>query len=364
MSNLTLIHEPPMSLGVELWLNAHSLSRASLLNLVRQHAISDRHFSVQFSPRFCDQHPLNLFKKYGKLIVRMAYKTSRVENDACVLKISNKTDEGYVAIVPSDSSDIWLLFTDMKPSSDEYRKLFSRITNLVSSKLVGAWVSNEEVRNFMEVFQERMHSKITPGRVTHKGRDRSTVEYLRGRTSLEEIFDELDESRSVLRSMDFKVGEPGKKPVLSGGISKWLALTYRSGDISTFDNFLIRPIELLLRNRVSSLNEGYDDWRSGKPIFFKFWKNVLVNRENNLELIKVLGQLPQVSVCTFHANPYLHVTVVDLYDGSTLDLFADDPETLSVMPSERCSVAAMSRILEQIYNNFAAGSIETEAARN
>ena len=40
-----------------------------------------------------------------------------------------------------------------------------------------------------------------------------------------------------------------------------------------------------------------------------------------------------------------------------MDLFADDPATLSVIPGKRCSVAAISRALNKVYAHFASGQI-------
>ena len=58
-----------------------------------------------------------------------------------------------------------------------------------------------------------------------------------------------------------------------------------------------------------------------------------------------------------HGNPYAHVKMTDMYDGSSFDVWAISPSRIALMPGLKASEAAFERIVDYIFDKFREGQI-------
>jgi len=358
MSQLFDMGKPP-SFGEVLWRVAAKLTRAGILSLAERYSKDDGFFTLSVVPRYSATDPAQLFEDLGCLFLSVSTRVSAQQSGLTVLHLRDEDRQlsGYAALVPGRFDGVWLLVTDMKRSSPEYHHLIEPVLHLMSSRVPGAWLTTSALQDVLFELENRLSVTLTPGRVSSHNRERSSVEYMHQRRPLNEVFAELRSRELVLRSLEFTgVAKDGRR-VLVAGIDKWMRLRYRGGSSLAFDQYLVSAVEVRLRRHVRALAVRRDEALSGNPIVFRFSRDVLTNRERNQELIDTLASQSHVSVCAFHVNPYLHVALVDHHDGSSMDLFADDPSMLAVIPGKRCSVAAVSRTFDRVYAHFASGSI-------
>ena len=351
--------ERDLPLGKAIWRDAAEMTRASILSLAEQHAKADGFFALTVVPRYSEADPATLYEDLGRMLLQVASRSSQREQGLTILKLVDVDRQlaGHVALCPGRFDGVWLLMTDMKRSSAEYRHLVDPVLQLMASRAPGAWLPTADMQAVLYDLQDRVGIPLTPGKVISSNRERSSIEYMKKRRSLADVFGELKERELVLRSLDFAAVGRGSRIALAAGIDKWMRLKYRGGSYVPFDEYLVSAVEARLRQHVRKLTVGREDALSGNPIVFRFTREVLTNRSRNQELVNTLASLPNVSVCTFHINPYLHVALVDYSDGSNMDIFADDPQTLAVIPGKRCSVGAVSRAFNRVYAHFASGEI-------
>ncbi len=75
--------------------------------------------------------------------------------------------------------------------------------------------------------------------------------------------------------------------------------------------------------------------------------------------VQVLAKYPQSMHAVAHGNPYAHVRLTDLFDGSSFDIWAITPQRVALIPGLKASEAAFERIVHYIFDAFREGRIAT-----
>jgi hypothetical protein len=60
-----------------------------------------------------------------------------------------------------------------------------------------------------------------------------------------------------------------------------------------------------------------------------------------------------------HGNPYAHLAMTDLLDGSSFDVWAVPPDRIALVPGIKASEGAFGRLVNYIFDSFGEGSIAT-----
>ncbi len=72
--------------------------------------------------------------------------------------------------------------------------------------------------------------------------------------------------------------------------------------------------------------------------------------------VQVLAKYPQSMHAVAHGNPYAHVRLTDLFEGSSFDIWAITPQRVALIPGLKASEAAFERIVHYIFDAFREGS--------
>lgn len=168
---------------------------------------------------------------------------------------------------------------------------------------------------------------------------------------------ELRENQLLMQSVDFRLVVPKRKsPVLMASVSRALRVVYRGGSSRFLDLYLLPELEILLSSHFNQIAVREDEWGK-RRIVYRFEQDALMDRQSHVRLVDVLAEQSKMIVCAYHLNPYLNLGVTDLLDGSVLNLISDSPGQMYVMPGRRCTAGAVSRVLDVVYDGFAAGRV-------
>ncbi|MFB6187774.1 MAG: hypothetical protein ABEI86_13030, partial [Halobacteriaceae archaeon] len=88
--------------------------------------------------------------------------------------------------------------------------------------------------------------------------------------------------------------------------------------------------------------------RSVDSIQIEYDQNAIVGVEENIRLVDTLKGISNSSLTVYHDNPYLHASVLDFEDGSTVDVFLTSDEEIALVPGFRTSKRTLSRICEDV----------------
>jgi len=78
---------------------------------------------------------------------------------------------------------------------------------------------------------------------------------------------------------------------------------------------------------------------------------------NQGNFVHILSKYPHSMYAIEHGNPYAHVKLADIYDGSSFDVWAISPSRIALIPGLKASEAAFERLVHFIFDKFREGQI-------
>lgn len=73
--------------------------------------------------------------------------------------------------------------------------------------------------------------------------------------------------------------------------------------------------------------------------------------------VHILSKYPNSMHAVVHGNPYAHVKLTDIFDGSSFDIWAISPSRIALMPGLKATEAAFERLVHYIFDKFREGQI-------
>ena len=61
-------------------------------------------------------------------------------------------------------------------------------------------------------------------------------------------------------------------------------------------------------------------------------------------------------IAVLHENPYVHVSLIDFFDGSAFDIFATSRKAVTIVPQVGASPFSLNRLCNHIFENFREGA--------
>lgn len=96
---------------------------------------------------------------------------------------------------------------------------------------------------------------------------------------------------------------------------------------------------------------------SALPLVIDFEADQFHDVQENRRLIQAMRLLKSASVSVLHGNPYVHLSVLDYVDGSAFDLWVLDHRQLVIVPQLKASIAAIKRLINHIFDDYAEGRL-------
>jgi len=73
--------------------------------------------------------------------------------------------------------------------------------------------------------------------------------------------------------------------------------------------------------------------------------------------VEALGRFPHGTCTILHANPYVHLSVVDNLDYSSADVWVVAQNQILIVPQLKASAAGLKRIVNHIFEHFREGKL-------
>ncbi|HEY3350223.1 MAG TPA: hypothetical protein VGM13_10640 [Thermoanaerobaculia bacterium] len=171
-------------------------------------------------------------------------------------------------------------------------------------------------------------------------------------------FEAALEEKSFFKNLAFEVCEPDERAdvVRSEGtagvasrdahfaVNKNVRWLYRSAVAPLLDEARDRSVFLRGRGRADSPRPD-----GVRAIAARFTGNFRVTTEELPQLTAILRRYPDASVSILHANPYLDASVVDMRDGSSIELLLASENQMLLLPGLRATESALNRICRFLY---------------
>lgn len=274
---------------------------------------------------------------------------------------------GEFLTVRWDDGPIYLMVYAGAPSF--LRWALNPLLDRVYPKVARPFLTQQELHDLLRTVQKAVQpDQLRIQEYSAKRRLRSPArrrfESVRDWTDVEAdtAFREAKERNVWFRSVRFEIvrsDEPGPWEGMHGRLSKYGHVSVDSG----FDLVnravlpqLIRVTSERLklfsnRDRVSAPHHNL------MPLEVTYDRAVLEQPDDLKRLLDGLMRFPHGTCTVLHANPYLHVALVDNRDFSAADVWVLSENSILIVPQLRASHAALKRLVNHIFENFAEGRV-------
>jgi len=97
---------------------------------------------------------------------------------------------------------------------------------------------------------------------------------------------------------------------------------------------------------------------SARPLVIRFDADQVAQDDERRRFVQAMKRLGRASVSVLHGNPYVHLSVLDYYDGSAFDVWVLSANEITIVPQMKGSIAATKRLIHHIFDDYAEGRID------
>lgn len=204
--------------------------------------------------------------------------------------------------------------------------------------------------------KERIHRVTT--------RQRRSVRYWTDE-ELDDALMKVQEMQQVVTSLDIeffpRIGEHSHVvPSAIGKIRKDGELEVSGSFRVAFDAIAVPVARAGLQKLHFFAGRGLREAQyAAKPLAISFNRPVFEELDTVRAFVKMLRKYPKSMHAVAHGNPYAHLQMTDLLDGSSFDVWAVPPDRIALIPGLKASEGAFERLVTYIFESFREGQITT-----
>ncbi len=175
--------------------------------------------------------------------------------------------------------------------------------------------------------------------------------------SLSEAFDWVHQENGWFRAIHCEA--LGRSCLFKFSINRRGEVT-TSGMLESIFRAFLAPVCRILHENVEFFgrrSRGETPKRLARPVVVEFGEDCFAQREDNERFISAMREYDRASVSVIHSNPYIHLSVLDHYDGSSFELWVLRSDRLDIVPQFRASVHAIKRVVRHVYDTYAEGHL-------
>lgn len=178
--------------------------------------------------------------------------------------------------------------------------------------------------------------------------------------SLDQAFDWVHQNNGWFQSIQFRVKESDR--ILATISVTRQGIVRADGLLSLAYKGFTLPVCKTIHENVTLFSRrarlAHPDL-STSPLVVEFDSGQFSDAEENKRLIQAMRNMRTSSISVLHGNPYVHLSILDYNDGSAFDLWVLDESRIILVPQLKASVAAIKRLINHIFDNYAEGSLSS-----
>jgi len=180
---------------------------------------------------------------------------------------------------------------------------------------------------------------------------------------VESVFREARQANQWFQSVTFEIvnrREDGRLYATSKGIISKYGYLACNDDFDLYTTIVANRLMEIAGTRLeffSNRDRVSTSDHIPKPVTIDYENDILARIDETRRLSDALKRFKYGSCSVLHSNPYLHVSVVDNKDYSTVEVWVLSPKQILIVPQVRTSENALKRIVNHIFENFREGTI-------
>lgn len=296
------------------------------------------------------------------------------QSTAVALRIEGSSEDrsGRLLVVQTDIPQMYLavthgkpLFVNTLPSVLEKMHPYAYVPHFTSSEILG----------MLGMLESETGLTLTTKRITGHRRIGKKMTHVRKSKKLKSSADHREsaitytgvpyresiklalENDQWIDKAQFVLAE-GSDVLLEGYLSRGGLFKFRHSFLAFKERVLPHVLSLamnkfnLYSNRSREDNDG-----EVSPLVIKLETDTFDDRKQNRRFIDAIQSMKYTSVCTYHANPYINMSLVDHMDGSSFEIWVMSSDKITIVPQLRTTQASLSRLIAHIFEKFQEGDV-------
>jgi len=355
----------------------------SLIDFYNDHEFDNLMMKIEELISHNKHHKLSIFSVISDYNLIEILKTKRIENfkinvkkreDYWKIEIhrvierndikegGRRTISGSAFVKKSDHREkIWNIITIEE--LDFQKNCIERMIDLLRPKVSRFFLTSKEIKSIFTSFNDKEYDILVKKAVLYSHKEEGKISF--EKVPYYKVFYEAEESDAYVDKIEF-IMYRNHKFVLHGFIAREGVSKFIEGDIKFFYEKFLSLLENYGEDKRKKLNKKEKNIQNYhlNPLAIKFREEIIKGKKDNRRIIFALQNLPRSSILVYHANPYLHLSLLDFIDGTSCDIFISSPDEISVIPSYSSSLSSLMRIFDQISKYFQEGEIIEKRRKN
>ncbi len=216
----------------------------------------------------------------------------------------------------------------------------------------------------------RVQELSTKKRLIERARKRFESDRKWTDADLDQVFREAKEQNSWFRSITFELVKEHEGRLISAGARATLSkygYFKCDGEFDFFSEVLINDLLRFSSERIrffSRRDRVSSPTHEPRPLQITYDREIFKSPTEAKKLVKSMQRFKHGTCTVLHANPYVHLSLVDNIDYSSADVWVLSQNEILVMPQMRASHAALKRIVNHIFEDYREGSISEFQEQN
>jgi len=175
---------------------------------------------------------------------------------------------------------------------------------------------------------------------------------------LQEAFDWVSEHNGWFQSIEFDAWQDHR--LLATVSFSRQGITRATGLFSKVFAGFVEPVCKTIDDNVRFFGQRARRDRadlSVRPLVIDFESDEIAESEERRIFVDAMRSYRAASVSVLHGNPYVHLSILDYYDGSLFDVWVLSGSEVCIVPQMKGSVAASKRLVRHIFDEYAEGRL-------
>jgi hypothetical protein len=180
---------------------------------------------------------------------------------------------------------------------------------------------------------------------------------------LDAVFREAKDKNVWFRSVSFDLVAHENGRAISTGVRGTLSKYGYFACNNRFDLFektLLKELAQYATERLkffSGRDRAMTPNHSPRPLQVRYDTDVFRSAEQTKKLVEAMQRFKHGTCTVLHANPYIHLSVVDNIDFSSADIWVLSKNEILIVPQLRASEAGLKRVVNHIFEQFREGEL-------
>jgi hypothetical protein len=280
-------------------------------------------------------------------------------------KVEQKESGRFFIYEHPEFKDVYLALT-IESSNFFNRALLPFIQSLYPQNGL-TFITHKRLRKLIEEFQAKNnYTDIIITRASHRlrfeeeGKHKKIIPMVSWpNMELSEAFDWVYQNNGWFQSLQFEA-KMDSSSIAEVSFTRQGVIRTNNILSKVYDSFLYPVCKTIHENIMVFGHRSRRDSKdlSAKPLIIDFETDQFSDVSENKKFIQSMKRLRSASTSVLHGNPYIHMSIIDYYDGSTFDLWVLSSSQVVIVPQMKGSIQAIKRLINHIFDTYAEGDIK------